>query len=66
MGSIFASEKKLNVVFPFSRYAALRRRLLINPHISKDESNFRDHVMDNPLSQNPGTFITFYIALILF
>ncbi|KAL7598859.1 hypothetical protein Lser_V15G23610 [Lactuca serriola] len=37
------------------RYAALRRRLLINPHISKDESNFRDHVMDNPLSQNPDS-----------
>nr|XP_043623308.1 TBC1 domain family member 5-like isoform X2 [Erigeron canadensis] len=34
-------------------YAALRRRLLINPHISKDESKFRDLVMDNPLSQNP-------------
>ncbi|KAI3803164.1 hypothetical protein L1987_31313 [Smallanthus sonchifolius] len=36
-------------------YAALRRRVLINPHISKDESNFRDLVMDNPLSQNPDS-----------
>lgn len=36
-------------------YAALRRRLLINPHISKDESSFRDRVMDNPLSQNPDS-----------
>ncbi|KAI3775281.1 hypothetical protein L1987_49852 [Smallanthus sonchifolius] len=38
-----------------SLYAALRRRILINPHISKDESNFRDLVMDNPLSQNPDS-----------
>lgn len=36
-------------------YAALRRRLLINPHIPKDESNLRDLVMDNPLSQNPDS-----------
>ncbi|KAK1417088.1 hypothetical protein QVD17_26210 [Tagetes erecta] len=36
-------------------YAALRRRLLINPHISKDERNFRDLVIDNPLSQNPDS-----------
>ncbi|XP_076892653.1 uncharacterized protein LOC143544422 [Bidens hawaiensis] len=36
-------------------YAALRRRLLTNPHISKDENNFRDLVMDNPLSQNPDS-----------
>ncbi|KAL4590063.1 hypothetical protein LXL04_002982 [Taraxacum kok-saghyz] len=39
------------------RYAALKRRLLINPHISKDETNFRDLVMDNPLSQNPGIYL---------
>ncbi|KAI7739756.1 hypothetical protein M8C21_026538 [Ambrosia artemisiifolia] len=36
-------------------YANLRRRLLINSSISKDESNFRDLVMDNPLSQNPDS-----------
>ncbi|KAI3715276.1 hypothetical protein L6452_22251 [Arctium lappa] len=36
-------------------YAALRRRLLINPHIPKDGSNFPDLVMDNPLSQNPDS-----------
>ncbi|XP_071742109.1 uncharacterized protein [Rutidosis leptorrhynchoides] len=36
-------------------YAALRRRLLINHHVPKDENNFRDHVMDNPLSQNPDS-----------
>ncbi|KAJ0880836.1 putative Rab-GTPase-TBC domain-containing protein [Helianthus annuus] len=36
-------------------YAALRRRLLINSSISKDESNFRDLVIDNPLSQNPDS-----------
>lgn len=38
----------------FSRYAALRRQLLVDPHVSKDGSNSPDLVMDNPLSQNPG------------
>ncbi|KAJ9538508.1 hypothetical protein OSB04_031241 [Centaurea solstitialis] len=36
-------------------YAALRRRLLINPQIPKDGSSFPDLVMDNPLSQNPDS-----------
>ncbi|KAK1430139.1 hypothetical protein QVD17_12679 [Tagetes erecta] len=36
-------------------YAALRRRLLIDPLIPKDGSNFPDPVMDNPLSQDPDS-----------
>ncbi|KAD4179995.1 hypothetical protein R6Q59_023443 [Mikania micrantha] len=36
-------------------YAALRRRLLIDPLIPKDGSNFPDLVMDNPLSQDPDS-----------
>ncbi|KAJ0090994.1 hypothetical protein Patl1_14169 [Pistacia atlantica] len=35
------------------RYAGLRRRLLVDPHLPKDGSNSPDPVMDNPLSQNP-------------
>uniref|UniRef100_A0A0D9WSW0 Rab-GAP TBC domain-containing protein n=1 Tax=Leersia perrieri TaxID=77586 RepID=A0A0D9WSW0_9ORYZ len=35
------------------RYANLRRRLLIDPHLSKDEENTPDLVVENPLSQNP-------------
>lgn len=38
----------------FSRYASLRRQLLIDPHVWKDGSSSPDLVMDNPLSQNPG------------
>ncbi|KAF0904165.1 hypothetical protein E2562_032545 [Oryza meyeriana var. granulata] len=34
------------------RYANLRRRLLIDPHLSKEE-NAPDLVVENPLSQNP-------------
>lgn len=45
-----------------SSYAALRRRLLIDPHIPKDGSNFPDPVMDNPLSQDPGK----YYCIIIF
>ncbi|KAL7193947.1 hypothetical protein ACSBR2_025563 [Camellia fascicularis] len=37
------------------RYAGLRRRLLVEPHIPKDGSNSPDLVMDNPLSQNPDS-----------
>ncbi|KAJ0031233.1 hypothetical protein Pint_14022 [Pistacia integerrima] len=42
------------------RYAGLRRRLLVDPHLPKDGSNSPDPIMDNPLSQNPGpiTFIS--------
>uniref|UniRef100_A0A0D3GJJ6 Rab-GAP TBC domain-containing protein n=1 Tax=Oryza barthii TaxID=65489 RepID=A0A0D3GJJ6_9ORYZ len=35
------------------RYANLRRRLLVDPHLSKDEENAPDLVVENPLSQNP-------------
>ncbi|KAA8535783.1 hypothetical protein F0562_030783 [Nyssa sinensis] len=37
------------------RYAALRRRLLVDPHVPKDGSYSLDLVMDNPLSQNPDS-----------
>ncbi|KAJ1260243.1 hypothetical protein BS78_10G217000 [Paspalum vaginatum] len=37
------------------RYANLRRRLLIDPHLSKDEEGGPDLVVENPLSQNPGS-----------
>lgn len=37
------------------RYASLRRRLLVDPHISKDGSNSPNLAMDNPLSQNPDS-----------
>lgn len=36
------------------RYAGMRRRLLVDPHIPKDGSNSPNLVMDNPLSLNPG------------
>lgn len=38
------------------RYASLRGRLLVDPHILKDGSGTSSPnlVMDNPLSQNPG------------
>ncbi|KAF7098312.1 hypothetical protein CFC21_100062 [Triticum aestivum] len=35
------------------RYANLRRRLLIDPHLSKDEDGAPNLVVENPLSQNP-------------
>ncbi|KFK29556.1 hypothetical protein AALP_AA7G149200 [Arabis alpina] len=37
------------------RYAALRRRLLIDPHLSKDVRNSPNLAIDNPLSQNPDS-----------
>ncbi|XP_010433045.1 PREDICTED: TBC1 domain family member 5 homolog A-like [Camelina sativa] len=37
------------------RYAALRRRLLIDPHLSKHVRNSPDLSIDNPLSQNPDS-----------
>ncbi|KAJ6363139.1 hypothetical protein OIU78_003341 [Salix suchowensis] len=37
------------------RYAGLRRRLLVDPHISKNGSSSPDPVIDNPLSQNPDS-----------
>ncbi|KAJ0985163.1 hypothetical protein J5N97_003519 [Dioscorea zingiberensis] len=36
------------------RYATLRRRLLVDPHFSKD-GNSPDLTVDNPLSQNPDS-----------
>ncbi|KAL6580998.1 hypothetical protein OROMI_006921 [Orobanche minor] len=35
-------------------YAALRRQLLVDPHVLKDGSRSPDLVMDNPLSQSPS------------
>ncbi|KDP27459.1 hypothetical protein JCGZ_19820 [Jatropha curcas] len=37
------------------RYACLRRRLLVDPHMPKDGSNSPDLAIDNPLSQNPDS-----------
>ncbi|CDY38278.1 BnaA10g11260D [Brassica napus] len=37
------------------RYAALRRRLLIDPHLPKKGINSPDLTIDNPLSQNPDS-----------
>ncbi|ESQ42682.1 hypothetical protein EUTSA_v10012758mg [Eutrema salsugineum] len=37
------------------RYAALRRRLLIDPHFPKKGINSPDLTIDNPLSQNPDS-----------
>ncbi|XP_073289902.1 uncharacterized protein [Primulina huaijiensis] len=37
------------------RYAALRRQLLVDPHVPKDGTSSPDLVMDNPLSQNPDS-----------
>ncbi|KAL1217459.1 hypothetical protein V5N11_004634 [Cardamine amara subsp. amara] len=37
------------------RYAALRRRLLIDPHLPKKGTNSSDLTIDNPLSQNPDS-----------
>ncbi|KAJ4758294.1 Ypt/Rab-GAP domain of gyp1p superfamily protein [Rhynchospora pubera] len=35
------------------RYVNLRRQLLIDPHLAKDESVVPDPAVENPLSQNP-------------
>ncbi|KAJ6819013.1 TBC1 domain family member 5-like protein B-like [Iris pallida] len=37
------------------RYASLRRRLLVDPHLPKDGSRSPDLTVDNPLSQNPDS-----------
>ncbi|RDX82011.1 TBC1 domain family member 5-like A [Mucuna pruriens] len=37
------------------RYASLRRRLLVEPHVPKDGTNSPNHEIDNPLSQNPDS-----------
>ncbi|KAG6468066.1 hypothetical protein ZIOFF_072632 [Zingiber officinale] len=36
------------------RYANLRRRLIVDPHLSKDDIGSPDLAKDNPLSQSPG------------
>lgn len=45
------------------RYASLRRRLLVDPHISKDGRNSPDLAVDNPLSQNPGYISDIFLML---
>ncbi|WVZ92139.1 hypothetical protein U9M48_038226 [Paspalum notatum var. saurae] len=35
------------------RYVSLRRRLMVDPHIPKEEDRSSNLVVDNPLSQNP-------------
>ncbi|VYS52823.1 unnamed protein product [Arabidopsis thaliana] len=37
------------------RYALLRRRLLMDPHVLKHEDSSSNFVIDNPLSQNPNS-----------
>ncbi|KAG8047889.1 hypothetical protein GUJ93_ZPchr0008g12669 [Zizania palustris] len=37
------------------RYVTLRRRLLVDPHVPKDEGRSSDLIVDNPLSQNPDS-----------
>lgn len=49
----------------FYRYAALRRQLLVDPHVPKDGSNSPDLTIDNPLSQNPGNSLLFGPFLII-
>jgi hypothetical protein len=48
----------------FIRYAALRRRLLIDPHLPKKGTNSPDLTIDNPLSQNPGKNQNFTISFL--
>ncbi|KAG7636685.1 Rab-GTPase-TBC domain superfamily [Arabidopsis thaliana x Arabidopsis arenosa] len=37
------------------RYALLRRRLLMDPHVLKHEDSSPNFIIDNPLSQNPNS-----------
>ncbi|KAL6900768.1 hypothetical protein ACP4OV_005444 [Aristida adscensionis] len=37
------------------RYVSLRRRLLVDPHLPKEEDRSSNLVVDNPLSQNPDS-----------
>ncbi|KAG2585080.1 hypothetical protein PVAP13_6KG356200 [Panicum virgatum] len=42
--------------FPVScRYVSLRRRLMVDPHLPKEEDRSSNLVVDNPLSQNPDS-----------
>jgi hypothetical protein len=36
------------------RYVSLKRRLLVDPHLPKEEARSSNLIVDNPLSQNPG------------
>jgi len=49
------------------RYASLRRRLLVEPHVPKNGTNSANLVIDNPLSLNPGTskFFVLYFSTLL-
>lgn len=47
----------VSAMFFSCRYALLRRRLLINPHILKDEDSSPNFFIDNPLSQNPSKLL---------
>ncbi|KAL6873373.1 hypothetical protein ACP4OV_013455 [Aristida adscensionis] len=52
--SVSADELRRAAADSRRRYANLRRRLLIDPHLSKDEEGGApDLVVENPLSQNP-------------
>lgn len=54
-------------MFFLVRYASLRRRLLIEPLVSKDGTNSPNLVIDNPLSQNPGKsklFLLYFSTLL--
>ncbi|KAI4335367.1 hypothetical protein L6164_014017 [Bauhinia variegata] len=53
--SAFIDDLRRAVADSRRRYASLRRRLLVDPHIPKDGSNSPDVTMDNPLSQNPDS-----------
>lgn len=50
-------------IYLYVRYAGLRRRLLVDPHIPKNASSSSDLTMDNPLSQNPGNICSFFVHL---
>jgi len=54
-----------NDCFYIVRYASLRRRLLVEPHVPKDGTNSPNLVIDNPLSQNPGNskFFSLYFSI---
>lgn len=57
------SESVQSNIYIYVRYAGLRRRLLIDPHIPKDGRSSSDLTMDNPLSQNPGNIYSFFVHL---
>ncbi|XP_074591746.1 uncharacterized protein LOC141847588 [Curcuma longa] len=42
------------------RYANLRRRLIVDPHLSKDDLGSPDLAKDNPLSQSPDSIWSCY------